>query len=174
MSLKNEIGKYFTMNPWSVEPPKYISWMIHATDHAWKWIQGLGLQLVALFPSCREECGGIPCNQGAQATVQSTHTNPDLITTRDWYHVRVKHRWLCILLIDYWHRMLDVRDGRVDISLELSMFSSHLDFPREVHLQKIFHMFTYLKRNHNSEMAFDPSNPVIDESLYDRNYWTAS
>ena len=35
-------------------------------------------------------------------------------------------------------------------------------------------MFAYLKRNHNSEMVFDPSDPVIDESLFARRDWTAS
>ena len=35
-------------------------------------------------------------------------------------------------------------------------------------------MFAYLKRNHNSEMIFDPSDTVIDESLFDRKDWTAS
>ena len=62
----------------------------------------------------------------------------------------------------------------VDICLEVSMLSSHLALPREGHLQKLFHMFVYLKRNHNSEMIFDPSDSVIDESLFDREYWTAS
>ena len=44
----------------------------------------------------------------------------------------------------------------------------------EGHLQQLFHMFAYLKQNHNSEMIFDPSDPVIDESLFDRKDWTAS
>ena len=35
-------------------------------------------------------------------------------------------------------------------------------------------MFAYLKRNHNSEMVFEPSNPVIYQSLFDRKYWTVS
>ena len=64
--------------------------------------------------------------------------------------------------------------SRVDICLEVSMLLSHLAFPREGHLQQLFHMFSYLKRNQNSEMVFDPSNPFIDESLFDRKYWTAS
>ena len=35
-------------------------------------------------------------------------------------------------------------------------------------------MFAYIKRNHNSEMIYDSSDPVIDESLFNKNYWTAS
>ena len=54
------------------------------------------------------------------------------------------------------------------------MLSSHLELPREGHLQQLFHLFAYLKWNHNSEMVFDPTDPVIDQSLFDRKYWTAS
>ena len=54
------------------------------------------------------------------------------------------------------------------------MLSSHIAFPREGHLQQLFHMFAYLKRNYNSGMIFDPRDPVIVESLFDRKDWTAS
>ena len=64
--------------------------------------------------------------------------------------------------------------SRVDIFLKVSMLSSHLALPREEQLQQLIHMFAYLKRNHNSEMIFDPSDPIIDESLFDREDWTAS
>ena len=64
--------------------------------------------------------------------------------------------------------------GRVDICLEVSMMSSHLVLPREGHLSQLFHIFAYLKKYHNSEMVFDPSDPVIDESLFARKDWTTS
>ena len=64
--------------------------------------------------------------------------------------------------------------GRVDICLEVSMLSSHLALPRQGHLEQLYHIFAYLKRNHNSEMIFDPSNPVVDESLFARRDWTAT
>ena len=54
------------------------------------------------------------------------------------------------------------------------MLSSYLAFHREGYLQQLFYMFAYLKQNQNSEMIFDPSDPVIDESLFNRNYWTTS
>ena len=34
-------------------------------------------------------------------------------------------------------------------------------------------MCAYLKQNHNSEMVFDPSDPIIDEFLFNRNDWAA-
>ena len=38
--------------------------------------------------------------------------------------------------------------GRVDICAEVSMLSYCLDIPREGYLQKLFHIFTYLKKHH--------------------------
>ena len=35
-------------------------------------------------------------------------------------------------------------------------------------------MFSYLKKYHNSEMVFDPSDPAIDESEFERQDWTSS
>ena len=63
--------------------------------------------------------------------------------------------------------------GSVNIFLEVSMLLSHLALPREGHLQQLFHMFHYLKRNHNSDMVFYPSDPVIDEYTFNRKYCAA-
>ena len=46
--------------------------------------------------------------------------------------------------------------GRIDITCEVSMMSSHMALPRVGHLDQLFHMFAYLKRNHNTELVFDP------------------
>lgn len=64
--------------------------------------------------------------------------------------------------------------GRVDICLEVSMMSSHLAMPREGHLDQVLHIFAYLKRYHHTEMVFDPSDPVIDESKFELKDWTSS
>ena len=64
--------------------------------------------------------------------------------------------------------------GRVDICLEVSMMSSHMAMPREGHIEQLFHIFSHLSKYHNTEMVFDPSDPVIDESKYQRRNWTSS
>ena len=64
--------------------------------------------------------------------------------------------------------------GRVDIYLEVFMMSSHMDLPKEGHIEQLFHMFSYLSKYHNTEMVFDPSDPVIDGSKYQSRYWTFS
>jgi hypothetical protein len=64
--------------------------------------------------------------------------------------------------------------GRVDICCEVSMLSSHLALPRQGHLNQLYHIFAYLKKHHNSEMVFDPSDPIIDPTDFERKDWTAT
>ena len=64
--------------------------------------------------------------------------------------------------------------GRVDICLEVSMMSSHMAMPREGHLEQMFHMFGYLRSHHNTEIVFDPSDPVIDMSRFQKRDWASS
>jgi hypothetical protein len=64
--------------------------------------------------------------------------------------------------------------GRVDICLECSTMSSHLALPREGHLQQVFHIFAYLKKHHNAELVFDPSDPCVDEASFELKDWTPS
>ena len=58
--------------------------------------------------------------------------------------------------------------GRVDVCLEVSMMPSRLVLPRVGHLNHVHHAFMCLKKNHNTELVFDPSDPVVDESVFER------
>ena len=64
--------------------------------------------------------------------------------------------------------------GRVDICLEVSMMSSHLALPREGHLEQVLHIFAHLKAHHNTELVYDPSDPVVDEAKFESRDWTSS
>ena len=64
--------------------------------------------------------------------------------------------------------------GRVDVNTEVSMMSSCLALPRFGHLQQLFNIFAYLKKHHNTEMIFDPSDPIIDQSQFPREDWSHS
>ena len=52
--------------------------------------------------------------------------------------------------------------------------SSHLAMPQRGHLEALFVMFAYLKKHHNSEMIFDPSEPEVDMSIFPREDWSLS
>jgi hypothetical protein len=64
--------------------------------------------------------------------------------------------------------------GCVDVFLECSMLSSYLALPRKGHLYQLFQVFAYLKKYHNTEMVYDPSDPCIDESTFELKDWTSS
>ena len=64
--------------------------------------------------------------------------------------------------------------GRVDITTEVSMMSSHLALPRVGHLEQVYHIFGYLKCHHNAEMVFDPTVSDVDMSEFERKDWTTS
>lgn len=64
--------------------------------------------------------------------------------------------------------------GRVDICVEVSLMSSQMALPRSGHLEQLFHICRYLKLHHNSEMVFDPSEPEVDRSLFERQDWSST
>ena len=64
--------------------------------------------------------------------------------------------------------------GRIDICLEVSMMSSHLAMPRKGHLNQVLHIFAYLRKYHNTELLYDPSDPVVEHDVFERRDWTSS
>ena len=64
--------------------------------------------------------------------------------------------------------------GHVDVCLEVSMMSSHLALPKEGHLEQVLHIFAYLKKYHNTELVYDPSDPVVHENDFERRDWASS
>ena len=65
-----------------------------------------------------------------------------------------------------------VEIGRIDILCEVSMMSSHLALPREVHLAQVFHIFAYLKKHHNYALVFYPSYPDVNIDKFPKHDWT--
>ena len=54
------------------------------------------------------------------------------------------------------------------------MMSSHLALPRDGHLQAVLYIFAYLKKYHNTEIMYAPSDTVIDEEQFDCHDWASS
>ena len=51
--------------------------------------------------------------------------------------------------------------GRIDILLEVIVLSTHLTLPQEGHLEKLLHIFRYLKIHNKTRLMFDCSYPII-------------
>ena len=54
------------------------------------------------------------------------------------------------------------------------MMSLHLALPREGHLEQVLCIFAYLKKYHNTELVYDPSDPVVGENDFKRRDWVSS
>ena len=49
-----------------------------------------------------------------------------------------------------------------------------MPMPREGHLKKLYHIFTFLKISYNSQMVFDPTPPDIDPASCPKEDWSHS
>ena len=49
--------------------------------------------------------------------------------------------------------------------------SSHIALPCKGHLDKLFHIFAYLKWKHRAQMVFDPTYPYIENDDFPRHDW---
>jgi hypothetical protein len=61
--------------------------------------------------------------------------------------------------------------GRIDIITEVSLLSTHICFPREGHLEAVFHVFAYLGLHHNARVVFDSTYPAVDMGTFIKTDW---
>jgi hypothetical protein len=175
--IRNELGRYFTLKEESIGPPK-----IYLGGHVLKVKLDNGVK-----------CWAYSSSQYVQAAIQNAE---EYLSKRDGVNWKLPTKTETPLQRSY-HPELDVSPelkptdaayymsligmlrwiielGRVDICLEYFMLSSHLDLPREGHLYQLFQVFAYLKKYHNTEMVYDPSDPCVVESAFDLKDWTSS
>jgi hypothetical protein len=170
--LRNGIGKYFKLKEKSIGPPsqclggKLRKVALENGDEAWAF---------SAVQYLSEAVKSVECYLHSKGKELPTKSDSPMRTS---YRLELDvSRELDSTLASYYQSLIGilrwiVELGRVDVCLEVSMMSSHLALPREGHLAAVFHIFAYLKAHHNSELVFDPSDPVIDESKFERHDWT--
>jgi hypothetical protein len=62
--------------------------------------------------------------------------------------------------------------GCIDIMIDVSLLSSHTLQPRQGHLDQVFHIFGYLKRNRCAAIVFDESSVDWDENSFTKHDWS--
>ena len=110
----------------------------------------------------------LTANANTPMLMQATYC-PDLDVSLE---LDAKYTSYYQLLIGVLHWMVEL--GRVNICLEVSLLSSHLALLREGHFEQVLHVFSYLKKFHNMELVYDPSNHVVDEGQFQRRDWASS
>ena len=175
--LRKELGRYFTLKEESIGPPKiYLGGHVRKVQldngvDCWAFSSSQYVQAavknVEEYLSKRDNVNWrLPTKA---ETPMRTSYRPELDVTPELPPTDASY-YMSLIGILRWI----VELGRVDVCLECSMLSSHLALPREGHLYQLFQVFAYLKKYHNTEMVYDPSDPCIDESAFELKDWTSS
>ena len=172
--LRNEIGKYFELKEESIGPPEiYLGGQLRKVEldngvKAWAFGSSQYVQAAVTNVETHLMESGVKLPPRAEWPLTSEY-RPELDTTRELNDVDASHYQSLIGVLRW-----IVELGRVDITTEVSMMSSHLALPRQGHLEQVYHIFAYLKKYHNTEMVFDPTEPEIDKSMFERQDWSTS
>jgi hypothetical protein len=61
--------------------------------------------------------------------------------------------------------------GCIDIATEVLLLSLHLAYLREGHLDAALSVMGYLRLKYNSQLIFDPTYPLMDDSTFQHHDW---
>ena len=175
--LRNELRRYFHLKEESIGPPTvYLGGRVckvQLENGVWAWSFSLSQYVQSAIMNV-EEYIRKPKNSHLKIpskaeTPLMTSYRPELdvspeLTPRDSAY--------CQSLIGILRWIVEL--GRIDICLEVSMMSSHLTMPRKGHLDQVLHIFTYLRKYHNTELVYDPSNPVVEHDVFKQRDWASS
>ena len=172
--IREELGTYFTIKEKSIGPPtQYLGNKVSLVDlangvQAWsfsssQYVQN-AVQNVEDYLAKRQL--KLPTRVKSPWTANyrpEIDITPELRPTEAAYFQSLIGvlRWIVEL-------------GRGDLTMEVSALASMMAMPREGHLEQLFHMFAFLKTQHNGVMVFDPTEPDIDESCFVRQDWSAA
>ena len=175
--LRTEIGRYFELKEESIGPPGlclggHLSLVtLDNGVKAWafsssQYVQAAVKNVEEFISKPENKRWKLPKKADTPMTTSyrpELDVSPELIPAEAAYYQSLIGvlRWIVEL-------------GRVDICLEVSLMSSCLAMPREGHLEQVLHIFAHLKKCHNTELVFDPSDPVIDESKFEAKDWATS
>jgi hypothetical protein len=165
--LRNELGRYFELKQDSIGPPElYLGGkmrQVELENGVKAWAFGSSQYVQAAVRNVENELKMKDMVLPTRAeTPLSSNYRPEIDVTPE-LDPKDSSTFQSMIGILRWI----VELGRVDICCEVSMLSSHLALPRQGHLEQVYRIFAYLKKYHNTEMVFDPSEPVIDKSEFE-------
>ena len=169
--LKNQIGKYFVIKEGSVGPPSlYLGNKVSKVTldngvDAWSFSSSQYVQNAVknVEEYLRKKGKSLPAKASSPL---SNNYRPEVDVTCELDSLDASYYQSLIGILRW-----IVELGRIDITVEASMMASCMALPRQGHLDQLYHIFAYLKLKHNSEMVFDPSEPDIDETTFEKQDW---
>ena len=175
--LWNEIGRYFELKEASIGPPKMYLWAgirkvkLDNGMEAWaasssQYVQAAVRNAEEYIEKSQHKRWIIP--NKVETLMQSTY-RPELDVSEELSSSDASYYQSLIGILRW-----IVELGCVDICLEVSMMSAHLALPRKGHMEQVMQIFGYLRKYHNAELVFDPSDPTINEQDFERKDWASS
>ena len=172
--MKQEIGKYFELKPESIGPHSlYLGGRLHEVvlesgEKAWAFGSSQYVQAaVKNIEEYLEQIGESLKPKEIDVLPKGCCPEIDILPklgTEDASHFQS--------LIGVLRQMVELE--RVNMCTEVSMMSSCLAMPRRGHLDALFRVFAYLKKNHNTCMVFNPTEPKVDMKDFPREDWSYS
>ena len=176
--LRDELGKYFELKQESIGPPKiYLggkACKVQLENGIWCWGYSSSQYVQTAIRNVETWL-----NKGNNKKVRGLLPNPSTpLPTSYWPELDVSQE-LEASESSYYASLIGVLRlivelGRIDICLEVSMMSSHVALPCVGHLQNLLRIFGYLKKHHNAELVYDPSQPSLDQAGFKAKDWTSS
>ena len=168
-----EINKYFSMKPKSVGPPK-----IHlgAKISKVQLPNGVIAYAMSISQYIREAVKNVESHLRKRdlsllkkaSTPMSANYSPEVDGNPEHDEEDAAYYQSLIGMLRWIVEM-----GHMDISMEVSALSSFVVMPREGHMQKVLHIFAYLKIHHNARLVFDPSYPEINNEVFGKRDWSS-
>ena len=176
-TLRNKLGRYFELKEESIGPPDhYLGSKVGKVQlengvNAWAFSSSQYVQTAV-----KNEEAYLMSEDSKLWKMPNKADTPLTTTYRPELDISSK---LNVADAAYYQSLIGILSwivelGQVDVCLEVSLMSSHLALPREGHLEQVLHIFAYLKKYHNTELVYDPSDPVVDENDFERRDWASS
>ena len=175
--LHNELGQYFHLKEEPIGPPTvYLGGRVRKVqleNGAWALSFGSSQYVQSAVKNveeylARSENSHLKIPSKAETPLMTSY-RPELdvsleLTPRDsaYYQSLIGILWWIVEL------------GRIDICLEVSMILSHLAMPRKGHHNQVLHIFAYLRKYHNTELVYYPSDPVVEQDVFEQRDWASS
>lgn len=168
--ILSRIDKYFTLKPSSIgEPDIYLGAKLRKVERNGQvmWTQSSAAYVKEAIKNVEDWMERMGLKFPARCdTPMPTSYRPELDVSPElapevanWYQSAIGVlRWAIEL-------------GRIDVTTETSMLASQMALPREGHLVAVLRIFGYLRKHHNSRIAFDPTYPIIDYESFETKDW---
>ena len=157
-----EIDKYFSLKENSIGPPKiYLGGKVSKVDlpsGIWAYSFSSSQYVKEAIKNVEQylDKKNMKLNRKASAPLSPGY-RPELDQSRELDPKEAAYYQSLIGILRW-----SVELGRIVITANVSIMSSHVALPRKGHLQQLLHIFAYIKHHNNSSLVFDPSYPDID------------